>query len=99
MKNSFPTLELFHSGAATYPAVDLAGKIRLQNSSGGNFKDFIHEEFSAEILYCTILTINALAMKLQTSHNCRPEARFCPLDPPFPQNIRHGSKINFTWSI
>ena len=34
--------------------MDLAGKIGLQNSGGGNFKKFIHKEFSGIIPYCTI---------------------------------------------
>ena len=41
--------------------VDLAGKIRIQNSSahhysGGNFNISIHNKFSGRIPYCTILT-------------------------------------------
>ena len=36
----------------------------LQNCSGGNFKNFIHKEFSGIIPYYTILTINVLVGKI-----------------------------------
>ena len=37
----------------------------LLNSSGENFKDFIHKEFSDRIPYYTILPINILKRKIE----------------------------------
>ena len=34
------------------------GKIKLQDSSGGNVENFIHKIFSGGIPFCTILAIN-----------------------------------------
>ena len=40
------------------------GKIKLQDSSGGNVENFIHKDFSDTNPYYTNLTINVLAGKI-----------------------------------
>ena len=40
------------------------GKIKLQDSSGGNFDNFIYKEFSGRISFWTILAINIQMSKI-----------------------------------
>ena len=40
------------------------GKIKLQDSSGGNFDNFIHKEFSGRIPFCTTLAIDITLNKM-----------------------------------
>ena len=67
---------------AIFPKVDLAGKIGLQNSSGGNFKNFILKKFSGIIPYCIILTINLLVSKIVNLPTTTQKVRFCLPNPP-----------------
>ena len=39
-------------------------QFRLQDSSGGNFKNFIHKKLSGRIPFCTSLAINILPSKI-----------------------------------
>ena len=40
------------------------GKIKLQDSSGGNFENFIDKKFSGRIPFCTSLAIDILLSKI-----------------------------------
>ena len=48
------------AGKGVIPVMDLGLGLPLQNSSGGNFDNFIHKKFCDKVPYFIILTINIL---------------------------------------